>query len=185
MNMSTRRTHYHNICITDLSQTVRDLFMDVLYFIPTDSDGFIEGINCKAIAELTNIVFGTDLQEDDITLELLCEIAESINQTESPKTPKKKHHGIRLQTESPKTPKKKHHGIRLQDLDMNIMKYIIKLADECLLDIDDDEYEGLMNPDLQSIAGATNETFGTDFNDDDIFDLLEGYAPNKYFRDID
>ena len=91
MNKLTHRTHYHNICITDLSQTVRDLFMDVLYFIPTDSDGFIEGINCKAIAELTNIVFGTDLQEDDITLELLCEIAESINQTESPKTPKKKH----------------------------------------------------------------------------------------------
>ena len=80
---------------------------------------------------------------------------------------------------------KTYHGIKLQDLDMNIMKYIVKLADECLLDFDDDEYEGLMNPDLQSIAGATNETFGTDFNDDDIFDLLEGYAPNKYFRDID
>ena len=168
MNKLTHRTHYHNICITDLSQNVRDLFMNLLYFIPTDSDGFIEGINCKAIAELTNIVFGTDLREDDITLELMREIEESIKQTESPKTPKKK-----------------HHGIRLQDLDMNIMKYIIKLADECLLDIDDDEYEGLMNPDLQSIAGATNETFGTDFNDDDIFDLLEEYAPNKYFRDID
>ena len=167
MNKLTHRTHYHNICITDLSQNVRDLFMNLLYFIPTDSDGFIEGINCKAIAELTNIVFniafGTDLQEDDITLELLCEIEESIKQTESPKT----------------------KDIRLQDLDMNIMKYIMKLADECLLDFDDDEYEGLMNPDLQSIAGATNETFGTDFNDDDIFDLLEGYAPNKYFRDID
>ena len=111
MNKLTHRTHYHNICITDLSQTVRDLFMDVLYFIPTDSDGFIEGINCKAIAELTNIVFGTDLREDDITLELMREIEESIKQTESPKTPKKKHHGIRLQTESPKTPKKKYHGI--------------------------------------------------------------------------
>ena len=170
MNMSTHRTHYHNICITDLSPNVRHFIYECSdYFITTDSDGFIEDINCKAIAELTNIAFGTDLQEDDITLELLCEIEESIKQTESPKTPKKK-----------------YHGIRLQDLDMNIMKYIVKLADECLLDFDDDdEYEGLMNPDLQSIAGATNETFGTDFNDDDIFDLLEEYAPNKYFRDID
>ena len=164
MNMSTHRTHYHNICITDLSPNVRHFIYECSdYFITTDSDGFIEDINCKAIAELTNIAFGTDLQEDDITLELLCEIEESIKQTESPKT----------------------KDIRLQDLDMNIMKYIVKLADECLLDFDDDEYEGLMNPDLQSIAGATNETFGTDFNDDDIFDLLEGYAPNKYFRDID
>ena len=154
MNTLTHRTHYHNICITDLSPNVRHFIYECSdYFITTDSDGFIEDINCKAIAELTNIAFGTDLQEDDITLELLCEIEESIK-----------------------------HGIRLQDLDMNIMKYIVKLADECLLDFDDDEYEGLMNPDLQSIAGATNETFGTDFNDDDIFDLLEGYAPNKYFR---
>ena len=113
MNMSTHRTHYHNICITDLSPNVRHFIYECSdYFITTDSDGFIEDINCKAIAELTNIAFGTDLQEDDITLELLCEIEESIKQTESPKTPKKK-----------------YHGIRLQDLDMNIMKYIIKLAE--------------------------------------------------------
>ena len=79
-----------------------------------------------------------------------------------------------------------YHGIKLQDLDMNIMKYIAKIADGFLLDFDDDdEYEGLMNPDLQLIAECVNDEFGTDFNDDDIFDLLEGYAPNKYFRDID
>ena len=42
-----------------------------------------------------------------------------------------------------------------------------------------------MNPELQLIAECVNDEFGTDFNDDDIFDLLEEYAPNKYFRDID
>ena len=39
-----------------------------------------------------------------------------------------------------------YHGIKLEDLDMNIMKYIAKIADGFLLDFDDDdEYEGLMN----------------------------------------
>ena len=48
---------------------------------------------------------------------------------------------------SANTTYKSYHGIKLQDLDMNIMKYIAKIADGFLLDFDDDdEYEGLMNP---------------------------------------
>ena len=72
--------------------------------------------------------------------------------------------------------------VSFADLPPEVREFIGNTASDFFMDnypndddFDEDEEPPLENEQLRAIAEMTNERFGTDYNDDDIFDFLEEF----------